>query len=94
MAAGDGADKNGFDLDYWLGRCEGFRADSPHGRVGFVEESIAVRAGPVGRLLLIVPVEGIEEILPRGERIQRLSELNRSLKSVRRRVGCLSMRRG
>jgi hypothetical protein len=66
------------DLDYWLRRCEGFRVDSPQGRVGFVEEVryatrcdrpdvIAVRAGLLGRLLLILPVGEVAEILPREE---------------------------
>ena len=46
-----------FDLDYWLHRSEGFRVDSPDGRVGFVAElrsgtsmarpdALAVRAAP------------------------------------------------
>lgn len=65
---------------YWLGRCEGFRVDSPHGRVGFVEElrygssveepdAIAVRAGLFGRLLLIVPTGEVDEIFPMEERM-------------------------
>jgi len=68
------------DFDYRLRRCEGFRVDSPQGRVGFVEEvryasrcdrpdMIAVRVGLLGRLLLIVPVGEVAEILPREERI-------------------------
>jgi hypothetical protein len=67
-------------FDYWLRRCEGFRVDSPDGRVGFVEEVryasrldrpdvIAVRVGLLARLLLIVPVGEIAEILPGDERI-------------------------
>jgi hypothetical protein len=66
------------DIDYWLRRCEGFRVDSPDGRVGFVEEVryasrcdrpdvIGVRAGLLGRLLLIVPIGEVAEILPREE---------------------------
>jgi hypothetical protein len=66
------------DLDYWLRRCEGFRVDSPQGRVGFVEEVryasrcdrpdvIAVRAGRLGRLLLIIPVGEVAEIPPGEE---------------------------
>ncbi len=81
MAAGSqvpgGAASN---FDHWLRRCEGFRVDSPQGRVGVVEEVryasrfdrpdvIAVRAGRLGRLLLIVPVGEIAEILPNEERI-------------------------
>jgi hypothetical protein len=68
------------DFDYRLRRCEGFRVDSPQGRVGFVEEvryasrcdrpdMIAVRVGLLGRLLLIVPVGEVAEILPSEERI-------------------------
>jgi hypothetical protein len=68
------------NFDYWLRRCEGFRVDSPQGRVGFVEEVryaprcdrpdlIAVRVGLLGRLLLIVPVEEVAEILPSEERV-------------------------
>jgi hypothetical protein len=65
---------------YWLRRCEGFRVDSPIGRVGLVEElrysssiekpdAIAVRAGLFGRLLLIVPTGEVEAILPAEERM-------------------------
>ena len=68
------------DRDYWLHRSEGFRVDSPDGRVGFVAElrfgssterpdALAVRAGLLGRLLLIVPVEQVEAILPHERRI-------------------------
>jgi hypothetical protein len=68
------------NFDYWLRRCEGFRVDSPDGRVGFVEEVryasrldrpdvIAVRVGLLARLLLIVPVGEIAEISPGDERI-------------------------
>jgi hypothetical protein len=63
------------NFDHRLRRCRGFRVDSPHGRVGFVGEVryasrfdrpdvSAVRAD-----LLIVPIGGIAEILPREERI-------------------------
>ena len=66
--------------DYWLRRCEGFRVDSPQGRVGFVEEVryasrfdrpdvIAVRAGLLGRHLLIVPVAEVAWILPGREQV-------------------------
>jgi hypothetical protein len=65
---------------YWLRRCEGFRADSPQGRVGFVEElrhsssveepdAIAVRAGLFSSLFLIVPTGEVEEIVPEQERM-------------------------
>jgi hypothetical protein len=65
---------------YWLRRCEGFRVDSPAGRVGFVVElrygssleepdAIVVRAGLFGRVLLIVPAGEIGEIVPRERRV-------------------------
>ncbi len=67
-------------FDYWLCRCHGFRVDSPEGRVGFVEEvrfrsrvdrpdALALRAGLLGRHLLIVPVDEVADISPREERI-------------------------
>jgi hypothetical protein len=66
--------------DYWLRRCEGFRVDSPDGRVGVVEEVryvsrsdrpdvIVVRAGLFGRLRLLVPVGEIAKIVPDEERV-------------------------
>lgn len=80
MVAGSQLPGAASNFDYWLRRCEGFRVDSPQGRVGLVAEVwyasrcdrpdvIAVRAGLLGRLLLIVPVAEIAEILPREERI-------------------------
>jgi hypothetical protein len=68
------------DVDYWLRRCQGFRVDSPDGRVGVVEEVlyasrcdrpdvIAVRAGLLGRLLRIVPVAEVAWILPGREQV-------------------------
>src|SRR5439155_12153506 len=75
-----GSGPGAFDLDYWLHRSEGFRVDSPDGRVGFVAElrfgtsmarpdALAVRAGLFGRLLLIVLVEQVAELLPQERRI-------------------------
>lgn len=66
--------------DYWLGHCEGFRVDSSAGRVGLVEEvvfgghrdrpdALVVRAGVLGRRLVLVPVEEVEGIRPRKERV-------------------------
>jgi hypothetical protein len=80
MAAGSRVPAGAANFDSWLRRCEGFRVDSPQGRVGFVEEVrygsrldrpdvLAVRAGRIGRLLLIVPVAEIAEISLREERI-------------------------
>jgi hypothetical protein len=69
--------------DYWLHRCEGFRVDSPTGRVGIVEELrfstnaerpdlLAIRTGWLRRRLFVVPVERVDEILPRERRITLL----------------------
>jgi hypothetical protein len=79
MAAGpqrpSGAATN---FDYWLGRCQGFRVDSQHRRVGVVEEVrytsrcdrpdvIAVRPRRLRGLLFIVPVEEVAKIFPGRE---------------------------
>jgi hypothetical protein len=58
---------------YALARCEGFQVDSPAGPVGFVEglrfitridrpDLIEVRGGRLGRRLLLVPVEQVEDV--------------------------------
>jgi len=65
---------------YWLGQCEGFRVDSPEGRYGLVEavmfrsrpdeiDALIVRAGVLGRRLVIVPIEDVGDVLPRKERV-------------------------
>ena len=87
----------------WLRRCEGFGVDSPHVRVGFVEElrygasveepdAIAVRAGLLGRLLLIVPTAEAQEIFPGDERMllhrsPRLTATESARKRGGRRLG-------
>lgn len=62
----------------WLGQSEGFRVDSPDGRIGFVEavlagsggpETLVVRAGLFGRGLLLVSTENVVEVVPRRKRI-------------------------
>jgi len=68
------------DREYWLAHCEGYRVDSPGGRVGLVEEvrcadggerpeSLAVLAGMRGRRRLIIPVSEIGEIVPYAQRV-------------------------
>ena len=68
------------DREYWLSHCEGYRVESPGGRVGLVEEvhcapesrraeSLAVLAGMFGRRRLIVPVSEVDAIVPHAERI-------------------------
>lgn len=64
----------------WLSRCEGFVVDSPGGRVGTVEDvrfgsradlpdALGVRAGLLGRRLLIVSTETVAAIVPSSRRI-------------------------
>jgi hypothetical protein len=66
--------------DYWLTHCEGFRVESDGGRLGFVEEVrrpasrfegelLGVRAGMLGRRVLLVPIEEVAYIVPRAETI-------------------------
>ena len=68
------------DRDYWLGHCDGFRVDSGGGRVGFVEEVrgdgdpdvptiLAVRAGMLGRRLLLFTADDVDFIVPRARRV-------------------------
>jgi hypothetical protein len=79
------------DTDYWLGHCQGFRVDSPEGRIGRVEDvlfktqlqrpdTLLVRSGLLGTRLVAVPADDVEEIAPRKEQIalrRRLDELHR-----------------
>jgi hypothetical protein len=66
---------------YWLGHCEGFRVDAPGGRLGLVEavlyrredrtpDALVVRAGLLGRKLLLVPARSVEAVQPRQQRIR------------------------
>ena len=68
------------DTAYWLAHCEGYRVDSPEGRIGLVEEvrrddggkraeSLAVLAGMCGLRRLIIPVSEIEAIAPHAQRL-------------------------
>jgi hypothetical protein len=68
------------DDGYWLEHCEGFRVECDRGRLGFVEEVrepstpfdrgvLGVRAGVLGRRLLLVPVDEVAHIVPRAETI-------------------------
>ena len=68
-----------FDRAYWLAHCEGFRVDTVDGRLGFVTEIragdrpdeavLAVRAGVLGRRVVLVPLREVEFIVPRAGRI-------------------------
>ena len=74
------SDEESRDHDALLLRCEGFEVDSPVGLVGVVEglrfdsridvpDFLEVRGGRLGRELLLVPVEAVQEISPEEERI-------------------------
>jgi hypothetical protein len=65
---------------YWLCRSEGFRVDSPEGRFGLVEavmfrrrpdepDALVVRAGVLGRRLVLVPIDDVADVVPRRERV-------------------------
>jgi hypothetical protein len=65
--------------DYFLGHCEGFRVETPEGRIGFVErvlgdedepETLVVRGGLFGNRLEHVPVAAVVDVEPRAERIR------------------------
>jgi hypothetical protein len=68
-----------YGQDYWLHRCEGFRVELPDREVGTVKglrfrdsiepELLEVRTGLFGRRLLLIPVERVEQILPKQRRI-------------------------
>ena len=72
--------ESSFDRDYWVGHCEGYRVEGHAGRIGFVEEVrddpaepsrklLAIRAGLLGRRLIVLSADEIEFIVPRAERI-------------------------
>jgi hypothetical protein len=68
-----------YGRDYWLHRCEGFRVESPEGEVGIVTglrfdssiepELLEVRTGILGRRVLLIPVDRVEEIVPKEKRV-------------------------
>ena len=68
-----------FDRDYWLSHCEGFRVDTAGGRLGFVAEIragdgpddavLAVRAGVLGRRIVLVSARDVDFSVPRAQRL-------------------------
>jgi hypothetical protein len=81
MAAIDTSDPrdSSYGRDYWLHRCEGFRVESAGREIGRVHglrfkgsiepELLEVRTGLFGRHVLLIPVEQVEELLPREKRV-------------------------
>jgi hypothetical protein len=89
------------DRSYWLCRCEGFRVESPAGRVGFVEglrfrsridlpDLLEVSAGRLGRRVLMIPVADVESV----ESGEELISLRADPIQRRRRVPAVVVRLG
>ncbi len=68
------------DRDYWIAHSVGFRVDAGAGRIGFVEEThadperpgsvlLTIRAGVLGRRLVLAHSNDVAIIAPRAERI-------------------------
>ena len=65
-----------FDRAHWHSHCEGFRVDTANGRFGFVAEIrsgdglegavLAVRAGLLGRRIVLVPARDFDFVVPRA----------------------------
>jgi hypothetical protein len=77
--SGPANEESGIDAAL-LVRCEGFEVDSPVGLVGFVEglrfgsridvpDFLEVRGGRLGREVLLIPIEAVQEISPEEERV-------------------------
>jgi len=67
-----------FDRDYWLRHCEGFRVEAADGSIGVVEavetasnhrELLHVRAGLLGKRILLVPLGSVAFIVPRAKKL-------------------------
>jgi hypothetical protein len=67
-----------FDRDYWLRHCEGFRVEAADGAIGFVDEvdidsspcvQLHVRAGLLGKRVLVVPTGNVAFIVPRAKKL-------------------------
>jgi hypothetical protein len=81
--AGEGSSdprRSSYGRDYWLRRCEGFLVETPTRRIGRVAgirygegsnepEVLEVRAGFLGRTLLLVSVDDVAEIVATERRI-------------------------
>jgi hypothetical protein len=91
--------------DYWLGHCEGFRVESSKSRIGLVDaivhavpserpDALVVRAGVLGRRVVVVPVGEVAEIRPRQKTLilrtsppSRRDALTDPLRRLRRGAG-------
>jgi hypothetical protein len=81
MASLDPSDPrdSAYGRDYWLHRCEGFRVEAAGREIGTVHglrfngsiepDLLEVRTGLFGRRVVLIPVEQVEELLPKEKRI-------------------------
>ena len=72
--------RSSYGREYWLQRCQGFLVETPTKRIGRVAgirygedtnqpQELEVRAGLLGRTLLLISVHDITEILPEQRRV-------------------------
>lgn len=67
----------GFDRDYWIAHCDGYRVDAANRRIGFVERVraehgrvvLTIRSGRLGRHVRTISADEVAFIVPRAERI-------------------------
>jgi hypothetical protein len=80
MQAANDPTRSSFGRDYWLRRCERFLVETPTKRIGRVlgirygqetnaPEALEVRAGLLGRTVLLVSVDSVLEIAPEKRRL-------------------------
>jgi len=81
--AGEGSSdprRSSYGREYWLRRCEGFLVETPTRRIGRVvgirygegsnePEVLEVRAGFLGRTLLLLSVDDVAALVPKERRI-------------------------
>jgi hypothetical protein len=72
--------RSSYGPEYWLRRCEGFLVETPTRRIGRVigirygeatnePEVLEVRAGLLGRTILLISVQDIDQVLPDKRRL-------------------------
>ena len=72
--------RSSYGPEYWLRRCEGFIVETPTKRIGRVigirygeatnePEVLEVRAGLLGRTVLLISVADVEQVLPQKRRL-------------------------
>ena len=72
--------RSSYGREYWLQRCQGFLIETPTKRIGRVAgiryrednnlpQELEIRAGLLGRTLLLISVDDIAEIVPKQRRV-------------------------